>query len=449
MFGISRMPNILSRLFVDLNSYFASVEQQEHPELRGRPVAVVPVEADTSCCIAASYEAKAFGVRTGTLVREARRLCPGIVLVHGRHGHYIRYHHEILAAAETVLPVDAVHSIDEFSIRLLGEEREPARAVEFARRIKAAIRTRVGECMRSSIGIAPNRFLAKVASDMQKPDGLVVIEPKDLPHCLHRLELIDLPGIGPRMEARLVAKGVTSVERLTAMAEHEVEALWGSVIGRWWYHWLRGDDWGEMPTTRRSIGHQHVLEPRLRTDDGAHAVTVRLLHKAAARARSMGYWARRLVVFVRCLNAPTWNAKAAFHETNDTLSLVQILGRLWARRPEGVPFMVGAVLEDLANRRSATLPLFEEDRRRARLSQAMDRINLRGGRDSIYLGASHAALDSAPTRIAFNHIPDLALPETSHTEDEEELEGKARAMKGVKQEGRSAGFSEQVRRESA
>lgn len=407
----------LSRLFVDLNSYFASVEQQENPALRGRPIAVVPVAADTSCCIAASYEAKAFGVRTGTLVREAKRLCPEIVLVHGRHGQYIRYHHEILAAAETVLPVDAVHSVDEFSIRLLGDEREPARAREFARRIKIAIQSRVGECLRSSIGIAPNRFLAKVASDMQKPDGLVVIEQQDLPRCLHRLELTDLPGIGPRMEARLIAQGVASVEQLTALSAGEVESLWGSVVGRWWYHWLRGDDWGEMPTSRRSIGHQHVLEPRLRTDEGSRAVAVRLLHKAAARARSLGYWSRRLTVFVRCLHSPSWSAKAKFHETNDTLSLVQVLGGLWSRRPAGTPFMVGVVLDDLVNRTSATLPLFEEDHRRARLASAMDKINMRQGRDSIYLGVTHDVLDSAPTRIAFNHIPDLALPETS-TEDE-------------------------------
>src|SRR5579871_4525772 len=98
----------LNWLFLDLNSYFASVEQQDRPELRGKPVAVVPVLADTTCCIAASYEAKAFGVRTGTIVADARRLCPGIILVEGRHELYVDYHHRIVEAVETCLPVTAV-----------------------------------------------------------------------------------------------------------------------------------------------------------------------------------------------------------------------------------------------------------------------------------------------------------------------------------------------------
>ena len=95
-------------LFVDLNSYFASVEQQDRPELRGKPVGVVPMMADTTCCIAASYEAKAFGVKTGTIVADARRMCPDIVLVEARHELYVDYHHRIVEAVESCLPVTAV-----------------------------------------------------------------------------------------------------------------------------------------------------------------------------------------------------------------------------------------------------------------------------------------------------------------------------------------------------
>ncbi len=110
-------------LFVDLNSYFASVEQQVRPELRGKPVAVVPVEADTTCCIAASYEAKAYGVKTGTIVADAKRLCPDLILVEGRHELYTDYHHRIIKAVESCVPVTAVCSVDEMACRLMGRER--------------------------------------------------------------------------------------------------------------------------------------------------------------------------------------------------------------------------------------------------------------------------------------------------------------------------------------
>lgn len=113
----------LNWLFVDLNSYFASVEQEVRPELRGHPVGIVPMMADTTCCIAASYEAKAHGVKTGTIVADAKRMCPGLVLVEARHEIYVDFHHRIVEAVESCLPVTAVLSIDEMACRLMGRER--------------------------------------------------------------------------------------------------------------------------------------------------------------------------------------------------------------------------------------------------------------------------------------------------------------------------------------
>src|ERR1700685_2689077 len=135
----------LNWLFVDLNSYFASVEQQVRSELRGRPVGVVPMMADTTCCIAASYEAKAFGVRTGTVVAEAKRMCPDIVLVEGRHEIYTEYHHRVVEAVESCVPVTAVCSIDEMACRLIGRERPLLNAIDLGIRVKRAIHERAGE----------------------------------------------------------------------------------------------------------------------------------------------------------------------------------------------------------------------------------------------------------------------------------------------------------------
>ncbi len=186
----------LNWLFVDLNSYFASVEQQARPELRGRPVGVVPMMADTTVCIAASYEAKAFGVRTGTVVADAKRMCPGMVLVEARHELYVEYHHRIVEAVESCLPVTAVLSMDEMACRLMGRERPLLAAMELGRKVKRAHPGAGRAHVRSSVGLATNRYLAKVASDMEKPDGLVALPLDILPEALRQLELRDLPGIG-------------------------------------------------------------------------------------------------------------------------------------------------------------------------------------------------------------------------------------------------------------
>ena len=161
---------------MDLNSYFASVEQAENSELRGKPVAVCPTAGDGATIIAASYEAKAFGVKTGTRVGDAKRMCPHIVLVDARHTLYVHYHNEVLKAVDSIAPIDKVCSVDEFRIRLLGGECSPEGARALAIRLKQVIRDQVSPQLTSSVGIATNAYLAKVGTEMQKPDGLVVIE---------------------------------------------------------------------------------------------------------------------------------------------------------------------------------------------------------------------------------------------------------------------------------
>jgi DNA polymerase-4 len=214
-------------LFVDFNSYFASVEQYDCRQLRGRPVGVVPVMAQTTCCIAASYEAKAFGVKTGTGVREARELCPDIMLVEARPARYIELHHQLMAAIADCIPHAEPLSIDEVPCWLIGRERKRENAEAIAHRIKQALRDRFDDAIHCSIGIAPNRFLAKTASDMRKPDGLTVIEQDDLPHALHDLELRDFCGIGPSMEHRLRAAGIHTAQQLCTAPREYLRAAWG------------------------------------------------------------------------------------------------------------------------------------------------------------------------------------------------------------------------------
>lgn len=410
---------MLAYLFLDLNSYFASVEQQLDPSLRGKPIAVAPVHTPTGSCIAASYAAKAFGVKTGTKVGDAMAMCPGLVVVKPRHRVYIEYHHRIIDAVETCAPVDGVHSIDEMSIRLARDERSPDAAVALAKRIKKAIATRVGECLTSSIGIAPNRVLAKVASDMVKPDGLVMFEKRELPDRLRSLVLRDLPGIGPKMEARLGRLGIRTMDDFIALDEDAMQRVWGSVVGRRWWHALRGEELAESPTHRRSIGHQHVLGPQRRTPAKAWEVAARLLQKAAARARSLDYHATKLTLALRMIDGRKWDATTPFRGgTCDTLTLQQALAQMWGKRPGGVPLLVSVTLHDLLNASSSTLPLFAEERQREDLSRAVDELNARFGKVTVYLGSVHEALDAATGGIAFKSIPDLALPDTVRNRDE-------------------------------
>jgi len=270
-------------LFLDLNSYFASVEQQEQPKLRGKPIAVVPCMAETTCCIAASYEAKAKGVKTGTLVAEARLICPGIEIVEARQKLYVEYHEAIKAAVETCVPITETVSIDEVACRLMGRSEQPvpvARAL--AQRVKQAIREQVGDTLRCSIGLAPNRMLAKVASNMQKPDGLTVLTSSGLPHSLYRLKPQDIPGIGGRMNQRLMARGVHTMEQLSALNVEQMRILWGGMAGERVWLWLRGADFTVPKSTHKSVGHQHVLPPKKATLPPASPTNAATLRRIAS-----------------------------------------------------------------------------------------------------------------------------------------------------------------------
>ena len=424
-----RRDSHLNWLFVDLNSYFASVEQEIRPELRGKPVGVVPMMADTTVCIAASYEAKAFGVKTGTVVADAKRMCPGITLVEGRHEIYTDYHHRIVAAVESCLPVTAVLSIDEMACRLMGRERPLLAAMDLGRRVKAAIREQVGPMLRSSVGLATNRYLAKVASDMEKPDGLVALPLDVLPDALRLLTLRDLPGIGARTEKRLNEKGLQTMDQLLALSCEQAGEMWGSVWGERLWHWLRGEDFDMAETEHlKSMSHQHVLAPEMRTPEKAWAVAHKLLHKAAMRLRKEKLWTSGIGLAVGFVGpkgerGPVstygvprrgWKGEIKLSECQDNPTLIAALARLWASKPTGEeynhPFFIGVHLNGLVPDHLHSLNLFdgtEDEQSRARLLAVMDQLNHKYGMSTLAPATMLTAFKAAPTRIAFHSIPDL------------------------------------------
>ncbi len=400
----------ISALLVDFNSYFASCEQQDRPELRGRPVGVVPMLADSTCLIAASYEAKKLGVKTLTNVGEAKKRIPDIALVVARHELYIKMHHRAVAAVDEIAPVRRVLSIDEMVCDLPAGYKTVERARRLAQDIKQHLAASIGEVMKVSIGIAPNIFLAKLASDMQKPDGLVVLEEHDVPAKIRHLGLRALNGVGQNMEARLHKFGIRTIDDLYQQTADQLHTVWGGVGGSRFYQKLRGVEVAEVESEMGSISHSHVLPPDLRDRDNALAVLNRLTQKAAMRLRKACHTTGHIAIKVKHLNAPTWEAATRLQPTQDTLDLVHAMDRLWQQYPKrksATPLQVAVVFGDLVPDSAQNFSLFGEAPLKKQLNATMDNLNTRFGKRAAYFGGAHRALDHARLAIAFNHIPDV------------------------------------------
>lgn len=394
---------------IDLDCFFASVEQQVRPELRGRPVGIVPVVTDSTCCIAASKEAKKFGVKTGTGVREARQRCPEIVLVESHPDAYLEFHQRFLTALEAWVPVCEVMSIDEVWCRLPEAVQSREQGEAFVRQLKSTLKAQLGEVVTYSVGVGPNRFLAKLASDMGKPDGFFVLEKEALPGSLQGLKLRDFCGIGRNMEQRLRDHGITTVAQLTAAPRETLHAVWGSIGGYHMWHWLRGEVTELPPTQKRTIGHSHVLPLELRHEEGVHSVCHRLLQKAAMRLRKMNYFTGGLSMFIKFTDGRKWTRDLRFTETQDTFALLGAFEKLWRHRPRhhgAPPLATGINFAPILSADRVTPDFLLQNPRHDRICALMDSLNKRHGQNTVTLGGALGALDYTPMRIAFTRIPD-------------------------------------------
>jgi DNA polymerase IV len=407
-------------LYLDLNSYFASVEQQLNPDLRGRPVAVAPVMTDSTSAIAASYEAKAFGIKTGTPIWKARAMCRDLVVVPARHREYVRVHHELVAEVDRHVPVTKVCSIDEVACRLMDNENSNAAVTALSARIKAGIAANVGVAIKASIGVAPNCFLAKIAADMMKPDGLTILPAAELHDRLCSLKPGDIPGVGRNMEKRLAAAGIVDVARILALDPRQARQVWGSVWGERLHWLLQGYDLPDAAPVSRSIGHSQVLAPVHRLPEAARLVARRLLVKAATRLRRMERLTSCIILGVRSDDdrpPPKWSGSRRLLPVQDSFAMLAALDMLWAEMTAEFPARryrkVSVTLIDLTPVGAVQLGLFDApataDPRRLALSRAMDRVNVRFGRDAVTVG--HDARGGSRSRgpaIAFTRIPELA-----------------------------------------
>ncbi|PPC99744.1 MAG: type VI secretion protein ImpB [Hyphomicrobium sp.] len=404
-------------LYIDFDSFFARAEQHMRPNLRGRPVGVIPLRTPHTSLIAASPEAKRFGVKTGTPVGEALERCPDIKFVIARHDVYVRLHHEIIAVVDDVVPVHKICSIDEVSCRLLANER--AAAAQLARTIKRELARRIGPTLTCSIGLAPNELLAKIAAEMDKPDGLVALRQADLPGRLLDLELTDIPGIGQANAARLQRCGITNVRALWALSSPHVRAIWGGVAGDRFWAFLHGYQIEHQDTQRGMFGHSRVLGPDWRTPAKTYQCARLLLVKAMRRMRREQYAATALSLSLRRDTGSRWEAEFRGPAFRDDHTALQRLGTLFTRarqeRGIGQTKKVHVMLAGIVPIQNIQRDLLEDANARAererweRLSDMTDALHHRYKAPVLTLGHHGTSPgDYAGAKIAFGRIPALA-----------------------------------------
>ncbi|WP_456389096.1 Y-family DNA polymerase [Profundibacter sp.] len=379
-------PSMVFRtLYIDMNSFFASVEQQEDPSLRGRPVGITAIAAESGAVVAASYEAKAFGVKVGTRVYDAKRMCPGIVFRQSRHRLYVRVNQKIAAVLDEIGELERIRSIDEFQVALGGTTGELEGAMDLARRMKVAIRERVGSELRCSIGIGPNQLLAKIAGKLQKPDGLQWLSPENMPDRLSHLQLDDLPGISRGIKTKLNKAMIWDIPSLYALDPRHARLIWHSVEGERFVRALQGEDIPLGETQRNGYGNSKVLAPKYRRPDQARLVGRWLTEKATERMRRDDFCAQRFTLHIRIMPKGGWAKSQTLNASQDTQIMLNIFENLWRKMMRNQPRIIGSVSVQLSDvlplsQRSGELFLPLEpaaQNRSEKLSAVVDRINHR------------------------------------------------------------------------
>jgi len=280
-------PTTINSLYIDFDAFFANVEKQVEPAIRARPVGITALGSEHSALITRCYMAKRAGITRGMRVSEAREACPDIAIRVARPDVYVDIHNKIIDEVNSHVPVKKVWSIDEMECELIGQERD--RAYEIGLAIQNGLRRNIGAYITPSIGLAPNQFLAKVAAELEKPNGFVMLRAEDLPGPLLKLKLSDLPGISSGMGKRLSAAGILSVEDFWNISAKHARAIWGNVEGERMWAQLHGYKIERPATTRRMFGHSRVLSGEFKNPRRAIDCLRLLTVKAANRLRRENY----------------------------------------------------------------------------------------------------------------------------------------------------------------
>lgn len=375
-------------MHIDLNSCFATIEQQSRPLLRHRPVAVMNRRTEHTAVVTASYEAKAKGVKVGMRYKDALQLAPNLVALESDPAKYRYVYHRLLDIMNDYSAHVTMKSIDEGVIDFMqATSLTRARPLEdIGREIKQRLRDEVGNYMRCNVGIGTNRFLAKTAAGLHKPDGLDVITHENLRAVLGGLTLTDLTGIAKHNEHRLNSVGIyTPLEFLDADPVTLRKMVFKSIVGEQWHQRLRGWEVDDVTHDVKTVGRQYVLEER---NMPLHQVAKRLhnlCESVGSRLRSQGRVARGVSVYIKTNDRQYWQARhmAQLPFYSDQAIYVQAWSLL-AQAPTGIR-EIGISCYELGHDTDPQLSLFGDQVARDRaVTEAVDVINQRFGERTIH-----------------------------------------------------------------
>jgi DNA polymerase-4 len=427
---------------VDMNSYFASVEQQANPHLRGKPVGVCAYLHEFGCVIAASVEAKKMGMKVGMLVKEAREAVPTAVFVQNDPGKYRAVTSRVFALFHELTDRVEHYSIDEAFLDLTGWYRDPAEAAFALSRTKSRITSEIGEWLRCSVGLAPTRFLAKTASDLKKPDGLTIITHENLDDVLSRLDLEDVCGIGPRIRKRLERLGYRNLMLIKNGPTENLIREFG-MYGFFLQAKLQARDIEQVEQAGervpKSFGHSYCVPDRVNREKKVAATLVRLTERAGRRMRSFGLAASGIAVSVGIREdggprptGPFWTPGSdgpggsthawLAEPADDSFTLVgkalELLRELW--HGERVNFLAVTLFDVGPPTNQGSLGLKVEGlreemapERRTAVSKAMDQIRDRYGLEAVVMGDMAGLGDEAPDRIGFRKTEGVDITRTT------------------------------------
>ena len=370
-------------LHVDMDAFFAAIEQRDRPELRGKPV-LIGGAGRRGVVSTASYEARTFGCHSAQPMAVARRLCPDAIVVPTDGRKYAAVSEQLFGLFRDVTPLVEPLSVDEAFLDVTGCERLWGSAVEVARDLKARVQKELR--LTASVGVAPNKFLAKLASDLEKPDGLTVIEEEDIDRVLPPLPIERIWGVGPRTAERLHARGVKTIGDLRAWSQGELERTFGSGGERFW-RLARGLDVRDVvPDGRaKSISQERTFPVDIEDPEHVHEVLRGQVEDVARRLRRSGMKARTVSLKIRYGNFETINRSMTFERGTDvTADLLDasftLFGR-WVRSGFRPVRLIGMGASQLVEPSDEQLGLFGEGekQRNTALDQALDTLKDRFG----------------------------------------------------------------------
>lgn len=301
-------------MYLDMNSYFASCEQQLNPELRNKPIGVITYDSPNACVIAPSIEAKKYGVKTGMRLGEAKQFCPQLIPVTTQPFQYRRIHVDVMKILRNYCEDVIAKSIDEAVMNMTSYRLVYKDMQEVGRKIKADI-SREYDWLKCSIGIAPNSFLAKLATEMQKPDGLVQITPENIDEKLAPLKLQDLPGIASRNERRLMMCGITSPLQMRHTSEALLRKAFGGVVGNFWHRRLNFGEVDMYAHENRNMSAMRTVSRQQReSKDTLEAMLVALCTKLEQRMVKQDIFCRDASFFIRYRDSTGWDTKLRFQQ---------------------------------------------------------------------------------------------------------------------------------------